>query len=203
MFSSNMQTTVEYAAIPSIIDDALCGEYSDGATAFEQGDYVRAQAEFREVAEEGAAVAQYYLGVMYDNGLGVPRDYGEAVRWYKAATEQGHMDAQFNLGDMYKCGHGVQQWHAEAVRWYRAAADQGDPYAQFSLGIMYQCGEGDLLDIPFAYMWLRLALSLIPPGDDRESVLKACKATAENMTQPEIDEAELLEQEWLETYGSN
>lgn len=203
MYMSNIQTVTENVAIPSVIDDALCGVYSDGVTAFEQGDYFRALAEFRTAAEDGVAVAQYYLGVMYDNGLGVLPDQSEAARWYRAAAEQGHADAQFNLGDMYKCGHGVQQWHAEAVRWSRAAADQGDPYAQFNLGIMYQCGEGDLLDMPFAYMWLKLALLFIPPGADRESVLKACKTTAENMTQTEIDEAELLEQEWLVAHGGN
>lgn len=35
----------------------------------------------RLAAAQGYAKAQYNLGVMYDNGQGVPQDYAEAVRW--------------------------------------------------------------------------------------------------------------------------
>ena len=40
-------------------------------------------------AEAGSAQAQYNLGLMYDNGEGVPEDDGEAVKWYRKAAEQG------------------------------------------------------------------------------------------------------------------
>ena len=46
--------------------------------------------------------AQYNLGVMYDNGEGVPQDYKEAVKWYRLAAEQGNANAQTNLGNMYE-----------------------------------------------------------------------------------------------------
>ena len=42
--------------------------------------------------------AQYNLGVMYENGQGVPQDYKTAVKWYRLAAEQGDAGAQFNLG---------------------------------------------------------------------------------------------------------
>ena len=47
-------------------------------------------------------MAQYNLGVMYDNGDGVPQDYKEAVKWYRLAAEQGDASAQYNLGLMYE-----------------------------------------------------------------------------------------------------
>ena len=43
----------------------------------------------RHAAEQGDAAAQHTLGIMYANGLGVPQDDAEAVRWYRLAAEQG------------------------------------------------------------------------------------------------------------------
>jgi TPR repeat protein len=35
------------------------------------------------------ANAQFFLGVMYASGQGVPQDYNEAVKWFIKAAEQG------------------------------------------------------------------------------------------------------------------
>jgi len=53
---------------------------------------------FHEQAEQGHAIAQFNLGVMYDKGEGVEKDYDEAFKWYRKAAEQGDADAQYNLG---------------------------------------------------------------------------------------------------------
>ena len=63
----------------------------------------------RKAAEQGDAVAQYKLGVMYYDGSGVLQDYAEAVKWYREAAEQGHAIAQNSLGQMYDLGQGVPQ----------------------------------------------------------------------------------------------
>ena len=60
-------------------------------------------------AEQGDAMAQNNLGVMYQKGEGVPQDYKEAVKWYRLAAEQGHATAQTNLGGMYYKGQGVPE----------------------------------------------------------------------------------------------
>ncbi len=49
----------------------------------------------------GDATAQNNLGVMYNNGRGVPRDDKTAVKWWTLAAEQGDASAQHNLGFMY------------------------------------------------------------------------------------------------------
>ena len=64
----------------------------------------------------GDAEAQYNLGIMYAQGLGVPQDDAEAVRWYRLAAAQGNAGAQSYLGFMYDDGRGVPQDDAEAVR---------------------------------------------------------------------------------------
>ena len=79
----------------------------------------------RARAEQGDAVAQGLLGVMYATGRGVPQDDAEAVRWYRLAAEQGQALAQYNLGVMYANGRGIPQDDVEAVRWWRLAAEQG------------------------------------------------------------------------------
>ena len=49
----------------------------------QKGDLATALREWRPLAEQGDAKAQYNLGVMYDNGKGVTQDYKEAVKWYR------------------------------------------------------------------------------------------------------------------------
>ena len=87
-------------------------------------------------AEQGNADAQYGLGNMYADGIGVRRDFYEAARWYRLAATQGNPYAQNNLGLMYETGTGVREDFAEAFRWYRLAADQGNPEAQYNLNQM-------------------------------------------------------------------
>src|SRR3546814_8384958 len=43
-------------------------------------------------------ISQYRLGLMYENGRGVPMDLAEAEKWYGRAAEQGYSGAQYNLG---------------------------------------------------------------------------------------------------------
>jgi TPR repeat protein len=55
---------------------------------------------FRKGAEQGFALAQYNLGVMYHNGQGVAQNHEEAVKWYRKAAEQGYADAQKALKEL-------------------------------------------------------------------------------------------------------
>jgi hypothetical protein len=49
--------------------------------------------EIESGARGGDAEAQYQLGILYERGLGVPRDFASAQRWYREAAGQGHMPA--------------------------------------------------------------------------------------------------------------
>jgi hypothetical protein len=44
-------------------------------------------------AQQGDAIAQVNLGIIYEKGYGVPQDRAEALNWYRKAAEQGHVDA--------------------------------------------------------------------------------------------------------------
>ena len=84
----------------------------------------------KALAEQGVADAQVNLGLMYDNGTGVPGNDTEAMKWYRLAAEQGLTQAQVNLGIMYANGTGVPVNYARAYLWFSMAAAQGDEMAR-------------------------------------------------------------------------
>ncbi len=96
--------------------------FEDGEVAYDRGDYAAAAQLWREAAEQGHAKAQYNLGVLYTQGLGIQQDYSATMQWYYKAAEQGHAKAQYNLGVLYKQGHGVPQDSIQAMMWFRLAA---------------------------------------------------------------------------------
>ena len=55
-------------------------DFDKGLTAAQNGDFAAAFKEWKPLAEQGLAKAQFNLGVMYEYGDGVPQDYKEAVR---------------------------------------------------------------------------------------------------------------------------
>ena len=71
------------------------------------------------------------LGVIYDSGLGVPKDYAQAVVRYDEAADHGDAGAQFNLGLMHAQGRGVPQDYAQAHMWFSSAASLA-PTLQFA-----------------------------------------------------------------------
>src|ERR1700761_6215645 len=84
-------------------------------SAFERGDYATVRRLVQPLANAGNAKAQNYLGLLYDDGLGVPRDDEQSVVWYRRAAEQGNAAAEYNIGRLYDNGHGLPQDDAQAV----------------------------------------------------------------------------------------
>jgi hypothetical protein len=111
-------------------------DFAAGNRAFDKGDYATALREWRPVAEKGDAAAQFFLGYMYDQGVGVIQDYAEAVHWYRNAADQGHATARVHLALMYEEGRGVTQDYAEAHMWFNLAASRatGDEQYKYTHG---------------------------------------------------------------------
>jgi TPR repeat protein len=68
-------------------------EYDAALYAFNRGDYATAARQFESAAREGDSDAQYWLGRIYADGLGRPRDPITAYGWFDRAAAQGHHDA--------------------------------------------------------------------------------------------------------------
>jgi TPR repeat protein len=87
-----------------------------------QKDYERALA--------GDSKAQFEMGERFYQGLGVPRDYAQALAWFQVPAHHGHTRAQYMLGIMFFLGRGVAADAAEAYKWLILAAQQGDEEAR-------------------------------------------------------------------------
>jgi hypothetical protein len=112
---------------------------------------------YRKAAEQGDALAQLHLGLMYEEGKGGQQDYNEALKWFRKAADQGNAPAQYNLGLIYEKGERIPQNYAEAMNWYRKAAEQGNADSQTKLGFMYGQGKGVPENDIESYKWFTLA----------------------------------------------
>lgn len=168
------------------------GGYKEGLAAIQRGDYGDALSEWQPVAEQGNASAQYNLGQLYRDGLGVTQDYKEAEKWYRMAAQQGFRDAQYNLAFMHYKGYGVPQNYKEAMKWYLSAAENGLAAAQFTLGVMYLNGEGVPKDNVQAYMWFSLARA-----NGIEEATQKQDVAATQMTYSQIGKAQSLARKWV------
>ncbi len=65
-------------------------DIQDGRAAYERGDYQTALREWRPLAEQGLAEAQWSLGVLYESGHGVAQSFAGAAAWHRKAAEQGY-----------------------------------------------------------------------------------------------------------------
>ncbi len=158
-------------------------DFETGEAAYDRGDYATAFQEFRPLAEQGHAEAQFNLGFMRSIGQGVPQDDAHAVLWYRKAAEQGHAMAQSSLGFMYYTGQGVPWDDSQAAKWFREAAEQGDAPAQLLLGLMYKVGWGVPRDDKLGKKWSDKAaeqgLHNLVPGISDTQVEKRYRKAAE------------------------
>lgn len=132
-------------------------DIQSGAKAYRSGDFATAIAEFRKLADQGVPIAQFALGQMYSEGVGVDQDFDQAVKWYRAAAESNLSQAQYNLGVAYYSGTGAPRDYLQAARWYEKAARQGDARSQNNLGYLYESGKGVKQDYAISVEWYRLA----------------------------------------------
>lgn len=156
MFSS-LRTALVALTLVYSVSTAHAADFEKGMAAAQARDFMTALQEWRPLAEQGNASAQFNLGRLYNFGLGVDENRSEAVRWYRLAAEQGNASAQDHLGRMYDDGNGVLKSYTEAASWYRLAAEQNNASAQNNLGLMYEYGNGVLKDKVLAHMWYNLA----------------------------------------------
>ncbi|MGR9072542.1 MAG: SPOR domain-containing protein [Gammaproteobacteria bacterium] len=104
-------------------------------------------------ASGGDPAAQFQLGLIHENGLGVPRNQMIALSWYRKAALQNQVQAQFRIGLLQYQGGNI----AKAIYWWRRAAAAGHSGAQFQLGLRFLKGEGVPRNAAKAAYWFQEA----------------------------------------------
>ncbi|MCR4999504.1 MAG: hypothetical protein K6A05_06680 [Lachnospiraceae bacterium] len=112
---------------------------------------------FLAAAENGYAMAEYYMGILYQMGLGTDKDYETALSWFEQAAEQDYAPAICQLGYIYFNGIGVETNLEQAVYYQKLAAAQGYVPAQINLGYMYENGYGVDQNLETALAYYKLA----------------------------------------------
>lgn len=83
--------------------------------------FVKAAECFHKAAEQGNREAQFNIGSLYAEGIGVEKNWTEAAAWFTKAAAQGHAKAKANLCVMYAEGIGVEKNPAEAEKYLNDA----------------------------------------------------------------------------------
>ena len=103
--------------------EASASGHENGLQALQKGDAETALQELKPAAEAGNDQAQFFLGLMFYDGIGVQQDYQAAARLMLLSAEQGFANAQHVLGLLYRDGNGVQEDERKAATWQRRAAE--------------------------------------------------------------------------------
>jgi TPR repeat protein len=113
-----------FAAMAAV--SAACGQSPDLAQRLER------------LAEAGNGEARYHLGMLYNNGIGVPQDARRAFAEFRAAARAGDPLGAYKLGCYYAGQFGreaVAPDEALALRWKLVAARAGYSLAQLDVAI--------------------------------------------------------------------
>lgn len=78
---------------------------------------------YTKAAKQGSLDAATNIGLMYSDGIGIPKDPAQAVIWFRQAAGGGDSTAQYNLALIYRNGKGVPPDQKESARWLIEAAD--------------------------------------------------------------------------------
>jgi TPR repeat protein len=81
----------------SALDDESRKVFNRGFDAAAAGYFKDAFRIYRDLAREGCAISQYYVGVMYLKGAGTLQDFCQAHMWLNIAASQGHRKASRKL----------------------------------------------------------------------------------------------------------
>lgn len=149
------------AAAALALAGAAGADVQKGVDAWQAGNFTAAVAEFRPLANQGNADAQFNMGQAYRLGRGVTADLKIAQSWFQKAAAQGHVQAQANLGLlMFQAGQ-----QKAAMPWIMKAAARGDARSQYILGTAHFNGDHAAKDWPRAYaLMTRAAAQGLPPA---------------------------------------
>lgn len=169
--------------------------FESGLKAADANNMPLAYKEFLLAAKAGHVYAQYNVGLMYEQGLGITKNVKEAVYWYNESAMQGNSAAQFNLGVCFENGIGTAVDFEKANKWYREASVQGDGLAVGNLGMLYIRGQGVKVNkvAGIALLLISTTMDTSPENQARNNISKTSGLTAAMVTEAQALSDEMSE----------
>lgn len=137
---------MRFVMIAAVVMTNLAGaaraDVAEGLALLQQGDASQASAQFAAAFEAGDAAGAFWLGRMFELGIGAAPDPMRAANLYAAAAEGGDAAGQLRLGLMYHEGTVLLRDYVEGTRLICAAADGGLAQAQVACGLAHEAGRG-------------------------------------------------------------
>ncbi len=110
---------------------------------------------FMVAAKQHHTEAEYYVGLYYQNGKGVPQNIEQAIYWYEKAAHKKNRNALYHLALIL-----IKQEDKDykvIARLLEQAAALDHPHAQYNLAVMYQKGDGVDQDMKRSLFWYEKA----------------------------------------------
>lgn len=126
----------------TLISSHVSAGLPEALEAFEAKQYTLALPEFTYLADENNDVALYYMGRLYNEGLGVTADPVKALNYFKRASDAYNADASYQAGKMLLDGIGAPADVAQAMVYLKKAGYAAHPQALYELGEIYANGKG-------------------------------------------------------------
>jgi TPR repeat protein len=124
-------------------------------------DYYKAHYWFMKAVDKNDdSDSLFYLGLLWETGLGCKINYDQAIYYYERGASTGDSNAQYNLGLMHYEGRGVPEDHGRALGLFLDSAKDGDGdgEAMYYIAYMYLNSQGGLdQNYEMAMTWLRKA----------------------------------------------
>lgn len=145
------------------------------------------------------AVSMNYLGIMYEEGLGVQKNMEVALEFYTKSSQKNNNHGTYRMAGIYL----TKKNYEKAIELYISLADKNYAKGVNGLGFMYYNGYGIQKDIVKAFEYFANALE---KGNDdaRKNIIHTCKHYPEIIlhqlvtdTLTKINKTELLK----EIYG--
>jgi len=85
----------------------------------------------KKSADQGSYEAMRDLGYLYFAGIGLNKDYQQAIKLLTGAAEENYPFAQYLLGEIYRLGgYGIKQNTISAKYWYKKSSTNYEPSKQ-------------------------------------------------------------------------
>lgn len=117
--------------------------------------------------EEVASLFQ--MGLLFQEGIGLARNFSLAASYFEKAAEKGHADAMNSAGLYYRFGIGVEKDEKKAEKLWKQAVLNKNRYALYNLARLYLENGNDMP----AQLLADLAVKRIDRGNEKKYHLRA------------------------------